>query len=314
MPALLVCRIIDKARVLAYTKRRSNIMQEYNYSYNVIIIGGGPAGISAALYAARGGMKVLVLHNGASALHRAERIQNYFGSGEIAGDALYNTGLSQAVSVGVEVVEAQVTFVRTNDGGGFTVDTPDHEYVCDKLVLATGVSPKRPNINGLAEYEGKGVGYCAVCDGFFYRKRIVAVIGAGEFAEHEYNALKSLAAKTYLLTDGKEPSFAADNVITHKIARIIGENGRVSGVEFSDGASIAVDGVFVAVGVAGSAAIARSVGIVTDKNGSIVTDERGMTNVPDLYAAGDCIAGIRQISKAVYDGMRVGMDIIKNRG
>ncbi|MCH5155079.1 MAG: NAD(P)/FAD-dependent oxidoreductase [Clostridiales bacterium] len=281
-----------------------------NNNYDVTIIGGGPAGISTALYAARGGLNVLVIHNGVSALHRAEKIQNYYGTGEISGAALYTQGIAQAKSVGVSVIEGQVTFVRQDDENKFTVVTPECEYVCSRLVIATGAARTSLNVQGIKEFEGKGVSYCAVCDGFFYRKKTVAVIGEGEYALHEYNALKNIAEKVYLLTDGKAPSFTVDNTVSTKIKRISGEQ-RVNAVEFADGTSISVAGVFVAVGSMGSTAIAKSVGVFTDGNGAIVTDEHGMTNVTGLYAVGDCTAGIKQIGKAVADGIKVGLELVK---
>lgn len=285
-----------------------------NNIYDVIIIGGGPGGVSTALYAARGGLNVMIIHNGNSALHRAERIQNYYGTGEVSGKALYEGGIAQAKSVGVTVVNGQVTFVRCDSDDKetrFTVVTPECEYVCTRLVIATGSPRASLNIDGVKEFEGRGVSYCAVCDGFFYRKKTVAVIGESEFAEHEYNAINKLAEKVYLLTDGKAPSFNADNTVTKKLKRIAGDS-RVNSVEFEDGTTISVDGVFIAAGSLGSTAIAKSVGVLTDKSGAIITDNDGMTNVNGLYAVGDCTAGIKQIGKAVSDGIRVGLRLIKN--
>lgn len=279
--------------------------------FDVAIIGGGPAGISAALYAARGGLKVAVIHSGASALHRAERIENYYGSGALSGAELYERGIAQARELGVAVIDGQATFAQT-DGKTFTVNTTAGELRAKRLVAATGAARKSVNIEGLKEYEGRGVSYCAVCDAFFYRKKRVGVIGAGEFAEHEYSALKNVVGKAYLLTNGEQPSFEADNVERGGIARVLGRDGRVCGVMFDDGAELELDGLFVAVGVMGSGALAKSIGAFTDGGGAIVTDEFGRTNVDGLYAAGDCTAGIKQIGKAVSDGMSVGLALIND--
>ncbi|MDE6401525.1 MAG: FAD-dependent oxidoreductase, partial [Clostridiales bacterium] len=164
----------------------------------------------------------------------------------------------------------------------------------------------------LKDHEGKGVSYCAVCDAFFYRKKRVGVIGAGEFAAHEYAALKNVAGEVYLLTNGEKSSFDADSIVDGKIARVLGRDGRVCGVEFEDGTELALDGLFVAAGVMGSGEIAKSIGAFTDVGGSIVTDERGATNVSGLYAAGDCTAGVKQIGKAVADGMMVGLALVND--
>ena len=270
--------------------------------YDVIIIGGGPAGVSAALYAMRGGLATAIIHSGSSALHRAERIENYYGSGALSGADLYDRGIEQARALGVAVIDGQATFAQT-DGEVFTVSATVGEYKAKRLVVATGAARKT---------EGKGVSYCAVCDAFFYRKKRVGVIGAGEFAEHEYSAIKNVAGATYLLTDGETPSFTADNVATDRIARVIGRDGRVGGVAFEDGTELELDGLFVAVGVLGSGAIAKSIGAFTDVNGAIITDEKGMTNVAGLYAAGDCTVGVKQVGKAVADGMTVGIALIND--
>ncbi|MCM1367835.1 MAG: NAD(P)/FAD-dependent oxidoreductase [Roseburia sp.] len=277
--------------------------------YDAIIIGGGPAGVSTALYAVRGGLSVALLHNGASALLRAERIENYYGTGATGGAELYETGLEQARAVGAEVISDSVTFAEF-DGEMFSVTAVGGVYRARRLVAATGAARARADIDGIGELEGKGVSYCAVCDAFFYRKKRVAVVGAGEFAEHEYNALKAVVGEAYLLTNGEKPSFAAENTVESKIKRVFGENGRFKGVEFADGTTLEADGLFIAIGVFGASALCKSMGVFTDKNGAIITDARGMTNIPGLYAAGDCTAGIKQIGKAVADGIRVGTSIV----
>ena len=281
--------------------------------YDVIIIGGGPAGVTAALYTARSGISTALVHSGESALHRAERIQNYYGTGEISGVALYEVGIEQAKSVGATVIAAQATFVEF-DTKVFTVKTTAGDYFAHRLVIATCAQRKRADIQGLNELEGKGVSYCAVCDAFFYRKKRAGVIGAGEFAEHEYRELENVAGETYLLTDGSEPSFTVPNerLNSTRIARVLERDGRVCGVEFEDGTSLELDGVFVALGVMGSMSIAKTLGVITDKAGAIKKDASGRTNVAGLDAAGDCTAGIKQIGKAVCDGMTVAMSVIQD--
>lgn len=281
-------------------------------TFDVIIIGAGPAGASAALYCARGGLSVAVVEHGGSALCRAEKIQNYYGTGEVTGRALYETGLRQIESVGATLVRAQATAVSF-DGNLFCVSASGGELNCKRLVIATGSQRVSADIAGLKEAEGKGVSYCAVCDAFFYRKKRVGVLGAGEFALHEYSALENTAGEVVLFTDGEAPSFAAKSVYTQKIlAAEIDDNGRLCGVKLADGTTVALDGLFVALGVMGSNAMARTLGIITDKSGIIKTDGAGKTNVPGLYAAGDCTAGVRQVAKAVCDGMNVAFDIIKD--
>lgn len=279
--------------------------------YDVIVIGGGPGGVTAAVYAARGGKSVKLFHTAASALCKAEHIQNYYGVQSVSGGVLYERGIAQAESVGVSVELAEVTFVSAGDDG-FTVCTANGDYACKKLVVATGAARKKLGLDGEESYAGRGVGYCAVCDAFFYRKKRVAVVGAGEYALHEYSAVAPVAAEAFLLTNGEKPlsgcGIPPDNIITARIKRIVGDK-RVTAVEFEDGSSLLVDGVFIAAGVMGSFELAKSVGVITD-NGAIVVDESGMTNVAGLYAAGDCTAGIKQIGKAVADGVRVGYALL----
>lgn len=281
--------------------------------HDVIIIGGGPAGASAALYACRGGLSVCIVHNNASALEKAETIQNFYGAGTVSGKALYSTGLEQAAAVGGKIVVAEVTFVSRGADDAFEVTTTAEKLTAKRLVIATGASRRTLDIEGIKEYEGKGISYCAVCDAFFCRNKRVAVIGAGEYARHECGVLTVPAKELYSLTNGETPAFTADGGqrIEKKIKRIVGaENGRVSAVEFEDGSAIEVDAVFVALGVMGSSAIAKSMGVVTDKSGAIAVDGRGMTNIEGVYAAGDCINGIKQVAKAVSDGMTVGYSLV----
>lgn len=279
--------------------------------YEVIVIGGGPAGASAAIYCARGGVSVCMIHDGSSALLKAENIQNYYGMGALTGTALYSSGIEQARSVGVDVVDGQVTFAAF-DGTSFTVDTArGDKYIGRKLMIATGARRATAKIDGLTEFEGKGVSSCAVCDAFFYRRKRVAVLGAGEYAEHEYGALGQ-AAERYLLTNGEKSAFFVRNTIMKRIKRVFGstETGRLAGVEFEDGEVLDIDGLFIALGTLGASGLARSMGIITDKSGAIVTDAQCMTNIPGLYAAGDCTAGIKQVARAVAEGMTAGLAVI----
>ncbi len=284
-------------------------MNGQKYEYDVAILGGGPAGVSCALYACRAGRRVAIVHNGLSALHRARNIENYYGSGKLGGAELYERGLEQAKAVGAEIIKAQVTFAEF-DGARFTLTASDTSIVSDKLVIATGASRVKTDIPGLDEIEKRGkASYCAVCDAFFYRKKSCAVIGAGDFAAHEYGVLSNVA-DAVLLTNGETPSVDVEKTDTRRILKVEFTNDGKVRVCFMDG-ELAVDGLFIALGVLGATAIAKSMGVITDKSGNIAVDENGMTNIPGLYAAGDCTAGIRQVAKAVADGMNVGMKLGK---
>lgn len=288
------------------------VQSEYRMEnkFDVVIIGGGPGGVSAALYTARGGLSTCVIHSGESALHKAHLIENYYGA-VATGAELYARGIEQARGVGATVLSDQATFVEY-DGNGFAVSTAANGVIyARRLIVATGAARARADIEGIDEFDGKGVSYCAVCDAFFYRKKRVGVVGAGEFAAHEYGAISAVASETYLFTDGAQASFSAPLIVDKKIARAYArEDGRLGGVEFVDGERIELDGLFVALGVMGSSALAKSVGVLTDKRGAVVTDAQGMTNIKGLYAVGDCTAGIKQVGKAVSDGVIAGMSVI----
>ena len=280
-------------------------------SKNVVIIGGGPAGVSAALYTARAGIDTLIIENGVHALEKAEKIENYYGFEEgISGKELYLAGLLQAKNIGAKVVTDEVVGLSFEDK--FKVSATSGEYCADSVIIATGTSRNKPKIENIEKFEGSGISYCAVCDGFFFRQKDVAVLGSGEYAMHEASVLLPFTKSVTLLTDGKEPVASAPDgikVITAKIKAASGD-AVLEKVVFEDGGSLNISGLFIALGTAGGADIAKKIGAVT--NGSaVVTDENMATNIPGIFAAGDSTGGILQIAKAVYQGMQAGFSAIK---
>ncbi len=280
--------------------------------FDVIIIGAGPAGISASLYTKRANLKTMIIYQNNSNLEKAELIENYYGFAKgITGIDLYNEGIKQAENLGVELKEEEVINIKMNENG-FEVITDKNEYKTKNIVLATGNKKNIPKIKGIQEFEGRGISYCAVCDGFFYRNKDIVVIGNGKYAIAETNELINLANQIIILTDGeKAPEFRADNVKidTRKIEEIQGEK-KVEQIKLEDNTIIKTDGIFVAKGVAGSNEFAKKLGIITNKD-KIVVNEKMETNIPGIYACGDCTGGILQISKAVYEGTKAGLEVIK---
>ncbi len=278
---------------------------------NIVIIGSGPAGVSAALYAARAGVETTVLTKGPGALDRAELIQNYYGFAEpISGAELERRGIEGAKALGVQFVTTEAVGLTYMDQ--LTVETLAGDFPADAVILATGASRAAPHIPGLAGLEGHGVSYCATCDAFFYRGKDVAVLGSGEYALHEVQALLPVVKSVTLLTNGSPltASFPPEvTVCPEKVNAILGEE-RVSGVELSGGKTVALSGVFVALGVAGSTALARKLGAEVDGN-RILVDEHMQTTLPGLYAAGDCTGGLLQVAKAVYEGALAGTEAAK---
>lgn len=278
---------------------------------DVLIIGNGPAGISAALYTARAGLKTTVIGKESSALMKAEKIENYYGfENPISGKKLIADGIAQAKRIGVNMIPDEVVGIGYNDK--LIVKTKKHEYAGDGVIIATGSSRTTPKIKGVDTFEGRGISYCAVCDAFFYRGKDVAVLGCCEYAVHEAMELLPVVNSVTIITNGIEPIDTIPdkiNVITKEIAAFEGDE-TLQKVKFSDGTSLEVEGVFVAIGVAGSSDLARKLGAQT--NGSkIIVDENMATNIPGLYAAGDCTGGMLQIAKAVYEGARAGTEVIK---
>lgn len=277
--------------------------------YDIIIIGAGPAGISASLYAKRAGANVLVLYYGESNLDKAEKIENYYGFVDgIDGKTLYENGIEQAQNLGIEVRNEEVLHIEKVED--FTVKTTKGEYNSKSVIISTGNKKLRPNIKGVLQFEGKGISYCAICDGFFYRGKNVVVIGNGEFAVSEANDLKNIANNVKILTNGLEMETSSDyEIITKKIKEIHGEE-RVKSIEFEDGEQLEVDGIFIALGKAGGSDFAKKMGVMLEKD-NIKVDENMKTNIEGLYSCGDVTGGLLQVCKAVYDGAKAGLDSAK---
>lgn len=277
----------------------------------IVIVGSGPAGCSAALYAARAGMETTVISKGIGALQKAEQIQNYYGFEEgITGAELYRRGVAGAQAVGTQFVTAEV--VGLDYAATLVVQTTAGDYPADAVILATGTGRIAPKIAGLAEHEGRGVSYCATCDAFFYRGKTAAVLGTGEYALHEVQALLPLAGKVILCTNGEPLTAefpAGVTVCTEKLEAIEGEE-TVTALRLAGGGLLPADGLFVALGVAGSAALARKLGAPVE-NGRIVVDEKMQTGIPGLFAVGDCTGGMLQVCKAVYEGALAATEAIK---
>lgn len=277
----------------------------------VSIIGAGPAGVSAALYTIRAGIDTTVFYTGFGALGKAEKIENYYGfSAPISGADLVRQGMEGASRLGVQFRKEEVV------GLGFeeklTLLTKVDSYPSDAVILATGSSRLAPPVPGIKELEGRGVSYCAVCDAFFYRGKRVAVLGSGPYAAHEAEVLRAVAGSVTILTNGQPFTGELPEGVSVDLSPIQAVEGKeaVEGVRFRDGGFLALDGLFIAIGVAGSAAFARKIGAVTDGD-RIVVDAGMATNVPGLFAAGDCTGGLLQIAKAVSDGAKAGLSVVR---
>lgn len=279
--------------------------------YDVIIIGSGPAGISAGIYLKRAKKNILIISNGKSALDKANKIENYYGIESISGKALYEIGIKQAKNLDIQIEVDEVTNISLEKN--FIVTTVNREYESKNVIIATGTNRSAPNIKGIKEYEGKGVSYCAICDAFFFRNKNVAVVGNGNYAIHEAKQLKNVANSVTILTNGKDMIQNRDaldfDVDETPIREFRGTNS-IEEVEFDNNNVRKIDGVFIAIGTASSTDLAKKIG-ASIKNNNIVVNENMETTVKGLYACGDCTGGLLQINKAVYEGAKAAMSIIQ---
>lgn len=276
----------------------------------VIIIGGGPAGVSAALYTQRAGFETVILEKGIGALGKAHALENYYGFAEpISGEDLYNNGLAQAKRLGVEIINTEVYALGFESS--LQVVAKAGKFDCDAIILATGSTRNVPKIKGIKDFEGRGVSYCAVCDGFFHKGKQVAVLGAGDYALHEALELVPIVGGVTLLTNGEPLEVELPDTIhvnDKKIKEITGGD-LLSSVVFEDDSNIEISGLFVAQGTAGSTDLARKIGVATEGN-KIIVKENMATNIPGIYSAGDCTGGMLQVAKAVYDGAVAASSVI----
>lgn len=286
--------------------------------YDVIIVGAGPAGISTSLYTVRRNLRTLIIYKEKSALEKSNKIENYYGfENGINGEELYKIGIRQAQNIGAEVIKDEVTNIQVDylneKGHIFKVETLNNKFEAKSVILATGNKKNKPNIKNMDKYEGKGISYCAICDGFFYRNKNVAVIGNGDYAIAEAKDLQNIAKSITILTNGRQaPEYRAENINinTKEIDQIEGEN-KVEEIDFVDNTKMKIDGIFIAQGVAGSTEFAKKIGAKIN-NDKIVVDENMETSIKGLFACGDCTGGLYQVSKAVYDGTKAGLAVLNN--
>ena len=283
--------------------------------YDVSIIGSGPAGLSAAIYAKRANLSAIVIekeYEGTGQIAESGRVDNYLGMPGISGYDLGETFREHAVKLEVEFLEQEVTRIQKEESGQFQMTFSDSSVIESKTVIyAAGASPRRADIPGEKEYVGKGVSYCAICDGSFYRGKKVAVLGGGDTALDDAGYLAGLAEQVYVIHRRKEFRGAAATVeklrekenvtfvLEHQVKEITGE-AKVTGVVLEDGTAIAVDGVFVAYG--SQTALLKDL-VELDPAGYVKADETGETSLAGLYVAGDVrTKKLRQVVTAVSDG------------
>lgn len=279
----------------------------------LIIAGAGPAGISAALYAVRAGITPLILYKDGGALEKAKEIENYYGfPAPISGKQLYENGLVQIQALSVPALQEELLSIEYN--GEYLVRTAFHNFHAKAVILATGTKRNTLSLKELKKYEENNISYCAICDGFFYRQKEVAVLGNGPYALHEAKVLEPLAKKVTILTNGKNPEFSVSELgsISIEKRKIVSAKGdtSLSNLELEDHTLFPLDGLFVALGTADSTDIARKLGLFMEDNHILIEPDTS-TALPGLFAAGDCTGGLLQISKAVYEGALAGTKAVE---
>lgn len=290
--------------------------------YDLVIIGAGPAGLSAAIYGIRAGLKTLVLEqaamDGGQVLNTYE-VDNYPGLPGINGFDLGTRFAEHAKGLGAENITTQVLEVICDPGEKVkTVRTSDGDILTRSVILAAGASHALLQVPGEAELNGKGVSYCATCDGAFFRKKEVAVVGGGDVAVEDAIYLAGLCDKVYLIHRRNELRAAMSLQETLKklpnvevlweyvVEEICGED-QVDGlnirhVKYGTARQLSVAGVFIAVGIRPNSAPFASL-VALDEQGYIVAGEDCITNIPGIFAAGDIrTKKLRQIVTAAADG------------
>ena len=287
--------------------------------YDIGIIGGGTAGMTAAIYGQRAGKKTIIIEGGVfgGQITSSPNVENYPGIASVSGSEFSMNLLDQAVKLGAETAMDQVTGIREEDGVKI-IETAGKEYPCRSVILATGVTHRHLGIPNEERLTGAGGSYCATCDGMFFRGRDVAVIGGGSTALQDAEFLSNYCRKVYLIhrrdefrgedsivkrLQGKEN---VEFILSATVKEIIGDqaverlivNSKKSGKEFK----LDVSGVFIAVGQIPKNEIFADV-VKLDADGFILAAEDCITSRPGIFAAGDCrTKEVRQLTTAAADG------------
>ncbi|MBO7670614.1 MAG: thioredoxin-disulfide reductase [Oscillospiraceae bacterium] len=288
--------------------------------YDIAIIGAGPAGLSAGLYAARDLMNTVIFEKNTAGglIIQTDVIENYPGAPEdSSGFSLADRMRQQAVDAGCTLLYEDITSVEKAEGG-FILRSSKEEYLAAAVIIAGGSVPRKLGVSGEAEFTGRGVSYCATCDAMFFRGKVVGVSGGGDSAVKEANFLTRFASKVYLFhrrdelrARGEVKERILNNpkceILYNRTVEKINGDMKVTSVELKDTVSgevteLPLDGVFVFNGFVPDTGIFKEL-VETDGDGWIITDERMRTSVPGIFAAGDVRNTVlRQVVTAAADG------------
>lgn len=295
--------------------------------YDVVIIGAGPAGLTAAIYTCRAGLKTLVLEAAMAGGNAGitDWIDNYPGFPEgVSGSELMMNFMAQAERYGAQIKYEEVKRIIPGADQN-TVITDQNHYPARAIIIAAGARRRELQVDGEKEFMGRGVSYCATCDGAFFSGAPVAVVGGGDSAVKEALYLADIASKVYLVHRREEfraGKILVDRMLAHDtielklnyvVSRILGNEQGMQGLVMKNtrtGAEeeLAVEGVFVSVGLV--PATAFSLEVLEHQDGYILTDNNLMTSVQGIFAAGDIRSkGVRQVATAVGDGAQAGVAV-----
>lgn len=294
--------------------------------FDCIIIGAGPAGLNAGMYLRRYGSSCMILTNPeqSSQVDITPFVDNYIGIQDVTGAELAKKMMEHAKKFGLEIFFEKVGGIK-KEGDIFLVVSEKNIYKGKTVVIATGAKHRKAEIKGESEFLGKGVSYCATCDGFFFKGKKVAVLGGGDSALTSAIFLKDLGCDVTLIHRRSE--FRAAEVYIERAKKIgikfefgrtvseIAGSKMVEKIILDNGKEIGVSGVFVAIGEVPAVEIAKKIGVKITENGFIVTDKSQMTNIPGIFAAGDvCDNPLKQIITACADGAIAAFSIKKYLG
>ena len=296
--------------------------------YDVIVIGAGPGGMTAALYASRANLKVAMLDRGVygGQMNNTAEVENYTGFKSILGPDLAEQMYQSSIQFGADFVYGNVEKVTVGEDGIKHVKTDSGELEAPAIVIATGSQYRKLGIPGEDEYSGKGVSYCAVCDGAFYRGKDVTTVGGGDSAVEESEYLAKLVNNVNIVHRRdqlraqkilQDRAFANDKIdFTWNtiVTEIVGDGKKVTGVkthnkETNEDRLVPTDGVFIYIGNVPMTEPFKDLGI-TDEQGWVITDDEMKTSVPGVFAVGDVRdKKLRQITTAVGDGGIAGQGV-----
>jgi thioredoxin reductase (NADPH) len=290
---------------------------EENHSFDVIVIGAGPAGLQAAIHAARKKVSVLVLGKAhKSSLFKAH-VENLCSLFNTSGRSMLETGRRQAENFGSRFIDEDILKISTDQDRFVVLTENSARFACKALILATGTARNKLRVKGEKELEGKGVSYCVDCDGNFYRGEDVAVVGDESAAADGALTLAEIAGTVHLIcndlkiTETLLEKLENSNVVVHKgttVKHIAGDKN-VNALILDDGTTLTATGVFIELGAKGLIEIATTLGVALDDQMRFIKTDKGQrTNIPGIFAAGDICGPPWQVAKAVGEGCVAGLN------